>query len=159
MTTTTVHARTQGRRGGFTLIEMTIVVAIMAILLAPVAMLEQKFTARYYDLAARNSAAQEANQIVTRLERDLRVAKAVRLTSRLDGVTADATRWEWNPRGELLRDHVPQNREVRVTDFVAYADGTQVVVTIEVTHKGYQSGRVIRWKLVRHVPVPGKLPR
>lgn len=157
MTTTTMRDRTQRRRGGFTLIEITIVVAILAILLAPMAMLEQKFTARYYDLAARNSAAQEANQMVARLERDLAMAKTVRLSPRLDGLVTGVTRWEWNPDGRLERDHVVQNREVRVADFVAYADGNRVVVTLEVVHKGYQSGREIRWKMVRHVPVRGRM--
>lgn len=140
-------------RRGFTLIEVAIVMAILAVLAAPLAMLQQKLTARYYDVAARNSAAQESAWMLARIERDVATASSVHLRPRLDGLAVGRVRYDWSPTDGLRRDGVLLNREVRVTDFVAYADGGRVVVTMEVTHKGYQHGREVRWRMVRHLPV------
>lgn len=134
---------------GFTLIEVTIVMAILLILMGPVFLEEQKMRAATYTLIARRDAHEEARAVMARFERDLK-SPGVKLSSALDGYSVGSTRCGLRG-GQVLRGGHALNNSFTADDLVVYQDATRYVVSLS----GHAAGE--RWTLVSRI-TPGGRP-
>ena len=117
------------RRRGFTLVELSIVLTLIAVVLAPLFFYEQKARAATQRIAARAAAHQEARFLMARVIRDLTLTR-VTATARADGyVGRGVTCVLQNKR--LLRNGVALGA-LPVDDFVVWKDGNAMFVTLSV---------------------------